>query len=153
MSKNCESRLDLPKKWPCLTLLAPCAAGESIDVASHTPLNYVGLSPARKCLVDVLREIQFGRIEGLSIIGGEPQFIPHPTIIQTIRLPLEDCNLPSPPVDYALKRHFNDLFHCFDRWRDRLISRLECRFGVPCLVETTIGEGSDALSKRGWSSK
>ena len=134
MNQKSESQSELPEKWPSLTLLAP-PVGASNEAALHIESHYERLSPARKCLVDVLSELQFGRIEVLSIAGGEPRLNPSPTIIHTIRLPVEACVLPSARVDYVLKRHFQDLFQCFDRWQDVVIARLECRFGLPCLVE------------------
>ncbi len=106
-------------------------------------LQYTGISPARKRLVDVLRELQFGRIANLSIAGGEPQWIPAPTIIQTIRLPVEASAVDQLGDDCVLKKSLVDLFRCFDRQPNAMVSRLECRFGLPCLVEITASEESE----------
>ena len=102
---------------------------------SPDTLLYAGLSPARKRLVDTLRELQFGRITNISIYGGEPQWTPAPTITQTIKLPLEAEAGEPMGSDYVLKKPLADLFRCFDRRQNAVVSRLECRFGLPCLVE------------------
>jgi len=98
-------------------------------------LLYAGLSPARKRLVDTLHELRFGRIANLSICCGEPQWTPPPTIIQTIKLPLEAEAGDLIGSDHVLKTGWVDLFRCFDRLQNAVVSRLECRFGLPCLVE------------------
>jgi hypothetical protein len=60
--------------------------------SSPSPSHYANLSPAWKRLVDVLGDLQFGRVERLVCAGGEPQFdrpYPPPTIVRTIRLPAD----------------------------------------------------------------
>jgi hypothetical protein len=106
--------------------------------------QYASLSPARKRLTDVLRELQFGRITNLSIAGGEPQWTPAPTIIQTIKLPVEAGAVDPLGGDCVLKKPLVDLFRCLDRQQNATISRLECRFGLPCLVEITAREEAGA---------
>ena len=105
-------------------------------------LQYASLSPARKRLTDVLRELQFGRIANLCIAGGEPQWAPAPTITQTIKLPVEAGAVDPPGGDCVLKKPLVDLFRCFDLQQNAVVSRLECRFGLPCLVEITASEES-----------
>ena len=100
-------------------------------------LHYGSLSPARKRLVEVLRELQFGKIANFSIAAGEPQWTPAPTITQTIKLPVDAGAVDPPEGDGVLKKPLVDLFRCFDRQQNAMISRLECRFGIPCLVEIT----------------
>jgi len=111
--------------------------------------HYASLSSARKRLVDVLQDLQFGRIEGLTISAGEPQFDPPhtpPTIVRTIRLPADT----EPPVPHAhnnfpLKQPILDLLLHFDRHEAGVILRLECRHGLPCLVEFV---ASDVIGDR-----
>jgi hypothetical protein len=106
--------------------------------------HYGSLSPARKRLIDVLRELQFGRIANLPIAGGEPQWTPAPTIVKTIKLPVEAGAVELLEGDCELKKPLVDLFRCFDRQQDAMISRLECRFGLPCLVEITARDAAHA---------
>jgi hypothetical protein len=105
--------------------------------------RYASLSPGRKRLTDVLRQLQFGRIANLSIAGGEPQWNPAPTIVQTIKLPVEAGAVDPLEGDSLLKKALVDLFRCFDRRQNAVVSRLECRFGLPCLVEITASEESE----------
>ena len=103
----------------------------------HDTLLYAGLSVARKRLVDTLHELRFGRVANLRVLDGEPQWIPAPTVIQTIKLPLEAEAGDLIGSDHVLKTGWVDLFRCFDRRQNAVVSRLECRFGLPCLVEIT----------------
>jgi len=108
---------------------------------------YASLSPARRRLVDVLRDLHFGRIEGLAIAGGEPQFDPPhtpPTIVRTIRLPAETESPEPSRSDFPLKRPILDLLLQFDRHQAGVILRLECRHGLPCLVEFVAGSAANA---------
>ena len=40
------------------------------------------LSPARKRLIELMQEINYGRIEELQIRDGEPVFNPPPTVLR-----------------------------------------------------------------------
>jgi hypothetical protein len=119
--------------------------------ATSTPPQYASLSPARQRLVDVLWELQFGRIEGLVITEGDPQFDPPhpaPTIIQTIKLPVE-ARPPEPgAADSLLKQQIVDLFQHFARQQTGMVRRLEFRFGLPCLVEIVAGDVDGRISER-----
>jgi hypothetical protein len=105
--------------------------------------NYGCLSPARRRLAEILRELQFGRIANLSIVGGEPQWTPPPTITRMIKLPVEADVVESAGGDCEMKKPLVDLFRCFDRQQNGVVSRLECRFGLPCLVEITASPEAD----------
>jgi len=109
------------------------APGSSMKTPSA--LHYASLSPTRKRLVDLLHGLQFGRIENLSIAGGEPQFDDPPTIVRTIKLPAEAGSAGPCPADFALKQPMLDLLRYFDSYQTGVVRRLECRFGQPCLVE------------------
>jgi hypothetical protein len=114
---------------------------------SPRPSHYASLSPARKRLVDVLRDLQFGRIEGLAIVGGEPQFDPPhsaPTIIRTIRLPVETESPEPNAQNFPLKQPMLDLLQHFDRQQAGIVLRLECRHGLPCLCEFLASTANDA---------
>ena len=106
--------------------------------------RFADLSPARKRLVEIFRELQFCRFESLPIAEGEPQLDDPPTIVRLIKLPIEaetPAEAESPaeiPGDFALKKPTLDLFKQFDRYQSGVVRRLECRFGQPCLVEFVI---------------
>jgi hypothetical protein len=116
----------------------------------RTGTRYSGLLPAKRRLVDILQRLQFGRIEGLEIVRGEPQWEPAPTIIRTIKLPAgspvsEPCS-----ADFELKKEIRDLFWQFHHYEDFVVHRLEFRFGLPSLVEIT---GSSVLEERHWEDR
>jgi hypothetical protein len=109
--------------------------GTMTTTTSSGPLQFASLSAARKRLVETLRKLQFGRIEYLYISRGEPEWKPGPTIIQTIKLPVDSGAIDPVVDDCMLKKPLVDLFRCFDRQQSGVVRRLECRFGLPCLVE------------------
>lgn len=106
--------------------------------------RFANLSPARKHLVEILRRLQFGRIEGLSIVASEPCFDPAPLVVRTFRLPAEATESGRPEGDFVLKKQLLELFQQFDAWQNAVITRLECRFGLPFLVDVVMSE--DALT-------
>ena len=44
------------------------------------------LPPARRRLVTLMQALNFGRIEGLHVQGGEPDFTPLPRVIRSIEV-------------------------------------------------------------------
>jgi hypothetical protein len=52
----------------------------------NEPISKSSLSPSEQRLVELLQEINFGRVEHLQIRGGQPVFDPPPDIIQTRKL-------------------------------------------------------------------
>jgi len=98
------------------------------------------LSHARRYLIDTMQEINFGRIEGLQVLDGEPRYFP--TSPRKVReVVFGKANAPHPASsheDYALKQQIVDLFELFDRERNLLIESLVVQNGLP--VRMTIAE-------------
>jgi hypothetical protein len=95
-------------------------------------LTKEGLSPARQRLVQVMQDLNFGRIEGLLLRHGEPVFEPPPRLIQTIKLGGD--NGPRPELqraDFALKSQVVELFNHFADLADGSIEVLEVQHGLP----------------------
>jgi tetratricopeptide (TPR) repeat protein len=46
----------------------------------HIPMSKAALSPARRRLVELLQQLNFGRVEGLSFLDGDPIFDPLPRV-------------------------------------------------------------------------
>lgn len=91
-----------------------------------------GLSPARKRLVQMMQEINFGRIEELAIAGGEPTFDPAPRVVRHIKIGGE--NGPRPEMehsDFALKTQVIELFDHFKQIGNGSIATLEIQHGLP----------------------
>ncbi len=91
------------------------------------------LSPARKRLVELLQRLNFGRIEGLQVRGGEPVLDPLPRIVREVKLAAAE-NGPRPEADnrdFLLKAQVVDLFGELDRLGTGTIELLEVKHGLP----------------------
>ena len=102
------------------------------------------LSPGKGWLVDVMRQLSFGRIEGLAVRGGEPVREPAPRVVRTVKLGGADRG-PRPGLgarDFALKREVVEFLAACARLGDGVIARLEVRGGVPFLAEIVEATGA-----------
>jgi len=105
----------------------PRAAGE---VRKRT------LSPPRKRLVELMQRINFGRIEGLVVRGGEPLFDPLPRVVRTVKIGGD--NGPRPEVrsaDFDLKRDAVEFFEHLERLGNGVVRCIEVKHGLPFIVE------------------
>jgi hypothetical protein len=96
----------------------------------------LALSPARQRLVELLQHINFGRIEGLEVRGGEPVLDPQPRVVREHKFCSD--NGPRPEVgraDYALKDQVADLMRLLDDIRDGVIAELSVKHGLPFHAE------------------
>ncbi|HEY1757746.1 MAG TPA: hypothetical protein VGG72_20410 [Bryobacteraceae bacterium] len=109
-----------------------------------SPSSYKTQSLPRRHLIDTLGRLQFGRIEGLSIINTEPQFDPPPVVIQTLKLPAQSDTHTPCAADFTLKVQFLELFRFFDLRQNVLITRLEFKSGLPVLVEAATDAAAEA---------
>ena len=101
----------------------------------HNP-TFSSLSPARRRLLRLTQQLNFGRIEGLTIRRGEPVLAPMPRIVVEHKFSGE--NGPRPEVahnDFALKNQHVDLFRLFDRKGDQNYATLRVMQGVPFSCE------------------
>ena len=74
------------------------------------------LTPARRRLVEMMQEINFGRLEGLEVRDGEPLFDPPPLAVRQVVFGKKNGPKDSPAQDgYALKKKVAELFEVFDR--------------------------------------
>ena len=96
------------------------------------PVTKGSLSPERQRLLQLMQNLNFGRIDGLAVRGGEPQFEPAPRVVRQIKFGGE--NGPRGErgaVDFALKAEVVELFGHFDRLRDGMVETLEVQRGLP----------------------
>ena len=79
-----------------------------------------------------MRNLNYGRIEGLCIQNGEPVFNPPPTVLRLFLFgkdngPNEFCS----SDNFVLKKKMVELFEIFDRERSLLIKELVIDSGLP----------------------
>ena len=90
------------------------------------------LTPARKRLVELMQEINYGRIEKLHVRDGEPIFDPPPTVLRLFLFGKDNGPNESRGNDgFALKRKVAELFEVFDRERSLSIQELRIDNGLP----------------------
>ncbi len=90
------------------------------------------LSSARVRLLELMQTANFGRIEGLKFIAGEPVLDPCPVLVREHKFGGE--NGPRAELatdDFLLKQQVVELFAFFDQLRNGEIEVLEIRHGLP----------------------
>ncbi len=98
-------------------------------------LSKSSLSLARRRLVELFRQVYFGKVEGLVVRDGDPVLSPLPRVIREIKLggengPRSEGNL----GDFLLKSQIVELFALFDQFQDGVIEVLEIKHGLPFRV-------------------
>ena len=91
------------------------------------------LSPARRRLVELMQQVNFGQIEHLVIRAGDPVFEPAPRVVHEIKFGAAE-NGARPELgagDFRLKGHLVELFRTLDALGDATVERLEIKHGLP----------------------
>ena len=90
------------------------------------------LTPARKRLIELMQEINYGRIEKLHVRDGEPVFDPPPTVLRLFLFGKDNKPNESRGNDgFALKKKVAELFEVFDLERSLSIQELKIDNGLP----------------------
>jgi hypothetical protein len=90
------------------------------------------LSPAQRRLVELLQRVNYGKVERLTVKGGQPCFDPPPRVSRTLKLGGQ--NGPRPEVhsgNFLLKRALADLFEQLALLGDGLVESIEVLGGLP----------------------
>lgn len=90
------------------------------------------LPPAGQRLVRLMQQLNFGRIEGLVVRGGEPVFDPPPRVVREVKFGAE--NGPRPEVakaDFALKAQVRELLAQLEAMGDGIVRCIEVKHGLP----------------------
>lgn len=91
-----------------------------------------GLSLSRRRLVELMQQVNFGRLEGVRVCDAEPVLDPQPGIVREIKFGGD--NRPRRELatdDFALKAQVVELFEHLDRVRDCRIETLDIKHGLP----------------------
>jgi hypothetical protein len=100
------------------------------------PLRKSAISAESVRLIELLQELNFGRLEKLVIREGEPVLDPPPIVIQ--KLKMGGDNVPRPEMrypDFRLKGGVIELLELFSRIQNGDIATIEVRCGLPVSVE------------------
>jgi hypothetical protein len=94
------------------------------------------LSPARRELVELLQEVNFGRVEGLAVRAGQPVFSPPPRVVREVKFGGDNGPRPERAAgDFELKAQVVDLFAALDRLGDGVVDLIEVKHGLPFKME------------------
>jgi hypothetical protein len=90
------------------------------------------LSPKQKQLLELMQELNFGRIKDLTVHNGEPVFDPPPRIIREIKFCAENGPRHELEIkDFALKAQAVELFEQLTNFGEGTVECLEVKHGLP----------------------
>lgn len=96
------------------------------------------LSPQRRRLVELMQQINFGRIDRLEIHRGQPMLESPMTIIREYKFGGENgTRSERMREDFCLKRQVSDLMSQFDLIQNGMIDQLEVKHGLPFRMVVT----------------
>ena len=102
------------------------------NAETATNVFFSDLSSANRRLVELLSNINFGRILELRFAGGEPVYDPPPRYQRDYRLSgVCDPPPPRPKGDYQLRQPVVRLVNAIAERRNGRIVNLEVRHGLP----------------------
>ncbi|MBI5787825.1 MAG: hypothetical protein HZA78_03085 [Candidatus Schekmanbacteria bacterium] len=95
-------------------------------------VNKHDLSESQKRLLELMQQINFGRIEELAVRNGEPFFDPAPRVIREIKFGGENGPRHELGVnDFALKSQVVELFEQLCQIKEGTVECLEIKHGLP----------------------
>ncbi len=94
------------------------------------------LSDSQRRLVELMQQINFGRIEHLQVRAGEPLFDPAPRVIQKLKIGGENGARPEANSgDFWLKQQIIELLEAIARLREGEVLSIEVKHGLPFSAE------------------
>jgi hypothetical protein len=101
---------------------------------NHTTKS--SLSEAQIRLVELLQNLNFGRIMGLHVHNGQPAFDPQPRIIQKLKMGGDNGPRPEASMsDFLLKRQTIELLETIERVRNGQTLTIEVKNGLAFSIE------------------
>ena len=95
-----------------------------------------GLSAPRRRLVELLQELNFGRVENLTVREGQPVLDPPPRIVREWKFGAEKGPRPERAIgEFALKLQVVELFAALDELGDGVVDLIEVKHGLPFKME------------------
>lgn len=112
--------------------MSVCAAASDGGRKKSPYLSKQDLSSCRAWLLELMQDINFGRIEQMLIRNGDPVRDPRPVVVREVKF--GGKNGPHPEFganDFLLKQKVVELFAFFDRLQNGLIDAIEIQDGLP----------------------
>lgn len=95
-----------------------------------------------------MQRLNFGRIEGLIVRGGEPLLDPAPKVIQKVKIGGE--NGPRPELscdDFLLKRQTIELLQAISDLGEGTVLTIDVKHGLPFAVEIELAASMDNVRR------
>jgi len=100
------------------------------------PTTKSSLSPAQRQLVELMQQINFGRIEDLQVRAGEPVFSPAPRVVRKLKVGGDNGPRPESAYDdFLLKSRISELLESITAIGDGEVLLIDVRHGLPFAVE------------------
>lgn len=102
----------------------------------NQPRTKSSLTPPQQQLVELMQQVNFGRIEQLQVRNGVPLFSPPPRVIRTLKLGAD--NAPRPEYefdDFRLKRQTAELLTVIQQMGNGEVLVIDVRHGLPFSLE------------------
>jgi len=111
-------------------------AGEAAGSVAHRLLMRSDLLESERTLVELIEDLNFGRIERLQFRDGRPILQPLPRVIAAVKIAGEDRKADSEiRPGSCLKQSLMELFALMQRVGDGELLLIEVRHGLPFSVE------------------
>jgi hypothetical protein len=90
------------------------------------------LPVSRQRLVRLCQSTNFGSIQYLAVVNGEPTFLPPPVVVLELKLDSDDESRPEIDLhDFLIRGEFQRLLNWLDRFGNGMIDKIEVRAGIP----------------------
>jgi len=100
------------------------------------PRSKSSLTGSQQRLVELMQQINFGRIEDLLVRDGVPIFNPPPRVIRKLKVGAD--NSPRPEYDFddfLLRQQTEELFSVIEQMGDGEVLVIDVRNGLPFALE------------------
>lgn len=100
------------------------------------PRSKSSLTGPQQQLVELLQQINFGRVEGLLVRNGAPVFNPPPRVVRKLKVGAD--NSPRPEFvfdDFLLKQQMEELLSAIEQMGNGEVLVIEVRYGLPLSLE------------------
>jgi len=102
----------------------------------NSPTTKSSLSEPQSRLVELLQNVNFGRIEGLHVRGGQPVFDPPPRVVQKLKMGGDNGPRPEASMhDFILKHQTIELLETIARIGDGQVLAIEVKNGLAFSIE------------------
>ncbi len=97
-----------------------------------TQCTISSLSPARRRLIRVFQQLNFGTVENLRIQNGEPLFNSTSRVLRSHRAGKKDGpRAETSKADFHIKGQVSELLQLFDQERNLTIAAIDVQDGLP----------------------